>query len=121
LDSELHIARCAEIAGWKSKWPKFSPRGHEWGKLKNKPSPTGVSCWVFVTLQVIGGTAFMGLHGFTTFLDDVLTNAAINIGDTDSRSTYFDFLMAAVTKNVRDDVDDPHTSDIKDGHEVYEL
>jgi hypothetical protein len=29
--------------------------------------------------------------------------------------------MAAVTKNVRDDVDDPHTSDIKDGHEVYEL
>lgn len=29
--------------------------------------------------------------------------------------------MAAVAKNVRDDVDDPHTSDIKDGHEVYEL
>ena len=30
----------------------------------------------------------MSLHGFTTFLNDVLTNAAINIGDTDSRSTY---------------------------------
>ena len=65
-----------------------------------------------------------GLHELTWVYyisDDVLTNAAINIGDTDSRSTYFYFLMAAVIKNVRDDVDDPHTSDIKDGHEVYEL
>ena len=51
FDTELHIARCAaEIAGWKSKWPKFSPRGNEWGKLKNKQSPTRISCWVFVML-----------------------------------------------------------------------
>ena len=38
----------------------------------------------------------MSLHGFTTLLDDVLTNTATNVGDTNSRSSYFDFLMAAV-------------------------
>ena len=48
----------------------------------------------------------MSLHGFTTLLDDVLTNTATNVGDTNSRSSYFDFLdgCCAVSQKLCDTV-----------------